>query len=283
MGYSYGRNARGNWVLACDGCGGLGGVRKRLCPHRVLMSAQHGPRGWLRWCPAPALCAACFRREGGTAGIHEGCAQAAADCQAEQDREQARLDSERALAGASGNDPGKGVRSAESSTDAARFVDFVDRSSWEVLAGIAARPMPVLTMDAERPSGMISGLRFHHAVRCGRCREVTYLYTDGGTITAGLESCGSRGTVRWCEQHRSGGFPSLPDTCPNPVCGKTGQPFTYWGVDYLSISPSGPEPIDLLNDLWTTLRARYPEQAAMADTVTSRYDQAPLPKRGYRR
>jgi hypothetical protein len=95
MGYSYGRNARGNWVLSCDGCGDLGGVRKRTCPHKVLGDSHRtmdGKRHALPYCPPPALCGACFRRHGGTARIHAQCADGAAQSQARYDETERQLD-----------------------------------------------------------------------------------------------------------------------------------------------------------------------------------------------
>ena len=92
MGYSYGRNARGNWVLSCDGCGTVGDVRKRTCPHKVTGDSLRGPRYAMSYCPAPALCAGCFKREGGTRGLHARCAEPARKSQAEYDAKQARID-----------------------------------------------------------------------------------------------------------------------------------------------------------------------------------------------
>ena len=83
-----GQNASGRWILACDKCGTVGGVRKRTCRYRV--SDEGGQT--LPWCPAPALCSACFRVLGGTAGIHgEVCRNGAALAQADYDRKAARL------------------------------------------------------------------------------------------------------------------------------------------------------------------------------------------------
>lgn len=88
MGYSYGRSDTGRWILACDGCGAIGDTRKRACKYKV--TSERGQT--LPWCPAPALCGACFRVAGGTAGIHgETCREGAAMAQAEYDRKAARL------------------------------------------------------------------------------------------------------------------------------------------------------------------------------------------------
>jgi len=88
MGYSFGRTASGRYALACDKCGTVGGVRKRACRYRVSDEGGHS----LPWCPAPALCGACFKVLGGTAGIHgEVCRDGAASAQADYDRKAARL------------------------------------------------------------------------------------------------------------------------------------------------------------------------------------------------
>lgn len=52
----------GRWVLDCDNCGAIGGVRRVKCPHG--------------WCPASQLCAKC--RPLGRLG-HDGCAEAHAE------------------------------------------------------------------------------------------------------------------------------------------------------------------------------------------------------------
>lgn len=89
MGYSFGQNSAGRWVLACDKCGRIGGgVRKRKCKYMVSDEGGHA----LPWCPAPALCSACFRALGGTAGVHgDVCRDGAALAQADYDRKAGRL------------------------------------------------------------------------------------------------------------------------------------------------------------------------------------------------
>ena len=92
MGYGYGRNASGREALACDGCGTVGGVRKRTCPHKVLGdTSRSATRYALAYCPAPALCAACWERHGKNA-VHDQCKAGAAASQREADASQARLD-----------------------------------------------------------------------------------------------------------------------------------------------------------------------------------------------
>ena len=89
MGYSYGRSMNGRWILACDKCGAVGGVRKRKCRYTVTDERGMNP---LPWCPAPALCGPCFKALGGTAGIHgDTCRDAAAHAQSEADAKRARL------------------------------------------------------------------------------------------------------------------------------------------------------------------------------------------------
>jgi hypothetical protein len=88
MGYSYGRTKSGSMALACDNCGNVGGVRKRPCRYKVTMNG----RAPLPYGPAPAVCADCFKRLGGTRGLHgEDCRKGAEWAQAKDDAEVARL------------------------------------------------------------------------------------------------------------------------------------------------------------------------------------------------
>lgn len=91
---NYGRNARRSKVLLCDQCGTTGGVRRRECPYIVITAAaRDADRRELPCCPPPALCRCCFRKAGGTAGVHgEWCRIEAATLQAEEDQEQARFE-----------------------------------------------------------------------------------------------------------------------------------------------------------------------------------------------
>lgn len=67
MGYSYGSRGR-----CCDNCGRDGGTRLRTCPHRV--EYFDGTRA-LPYCPAPALCSACYAEHKPT--LHQDCAEGA--------------------------------------------------------------------------------------------------------------------------------------------------------------------------------------------------------------
>lgn len=72
MGYAYGRNAAtGRYMLSCDGCGTMGGVKKRKCP--------------VNYDPAPALCQACLVKEGGIKKIHAGCREKSATYHAKRE------------------------------------------------------------------------------------------------------------------------------------------------------------------------------------------------------
>lgn len=111
MGYSYGRNAAGNMVLACDGCGVAGGVRKRSCVHYVSDAAdtRGGPRRRLAYCQPPALCDACMGTHGPAAVLHAKCADGAAYFQAKEDAKQAALDRGDACVSAAWGDWADGV------------------------------------------------------------------------------------------------------------------------------------------------------------------------------
>lgn len=87
MGYSYGLNpSTGRMALACDACPAVGGVRKRQCTHRV--TDEYGRA--LPYCPAPALCDACYRARRAT--LHDACAEPARRSQAEYDARRARIE-----------------------------------------------------------------------------------------------------------------------------------------------------------------------------------------------
>lgn len=89
MGYCYSRTGG----LACDKCGAAGGVRKRCCAYTVLCDSLRGARQRLDYCPAPALCSACYKQAGGLRGVHgEACRDGAAASQAKYDAIEARLD-----------------------------------------------------------------------------------------------------------------------------------------------------------------------------------------------
>jgi len=95
MGYCYARQSNGRMAIACDGgcgrAGGAQGVRKRPCRFKVS-HLSYGVRHELPYCPAPALCAQCFKRHGGAKGLHgESCREGAAASQAREDEKQRRL------------------------------------------------------------------------------------------------------------------------------------------------------------------------------------------------
>lgn len=90
MGYSYGQNGRGNWVLSCDACGEVGGVRKRTCPYLVTCDSSRGARHALPYCPAPALCGSCYKRERAT--LHQDCEAGARSAQESYDATQTKID-----------------------------------------------------------------------------------------------------------------------------------------------------------------------------------------------
>lgn len=89
MGYCYGYDQRtGKHKLACDNCGTIVGVRKRICPYRVTDSGflnQNGRRISLPYCTPHALCANCYASCKNT--LHSRCAEAAARSQASYDHE----------------------------------------------------------------------------------------------------------------------------------------------------------------------------------------------------
>lgn len=161
-------------------------------------------------------------------------------------------------------------------SDATRFVDWLPRDSGAVYPGIAARPTPTLSIDVSARRGVISGVRFHHSIRCRQCHELVYLYTDGGSVTAGLETYGKR-RVRRFEVHSSNGFPAMPKECPNPGCASQDRPFHRKDISH--ISPCSPEPVDMLNEIWRRLRSEFPALWADSAKAETRHRLAPLPRR----
>jgi hypothetical protein len=94
MGYGYGWTSSGRQGLSCDGCGTVGGVRKRRCPYKVLGDSLRSPRRYeLDYSPAPALCSECYKKHGGLRGVHgEECREGAVKSQAKYDAIEAGLD-----------------------------------------------------------------------------------------------------------------------------------------------------------------------------------------------
>jgi hypothetical protein len=79
MGYCYERLPSGHYSLCCDACGAVR-ARRRACPHKV---------DGLPYCPAPALCKACYQKHKTT--LHAPCEEPARLRQLECDQERKRL------------------------------------------------------------------------------------------------------------------------------------------------------------------------------------------------
>lgn len=157
------------------------------------------------------------------------------------------------------------------SSSATGLVDWDDPGSSALLPGVASRPIPTLAMEGTR--GVISGIRFLHTIRCGDCRSSGYLYSDGGTIEAGLEVLRGGATVRWfLVEHPGCQRPQLPEACFNPRCEHGDRPWTSLGGG--SVHPVAAEPMELLNIVWCTVRETVPDLAARADKATTRYEPA---------
>jgi hypothetical protein len=111
MGYGYGWTETGRMALACDNCGTVGGVRKRTCPYEVTSSSHRSSgRYSMPYCPAPALCAGCYKANGGLRGVHgQSCAEGAASMQATEDAVEAALDAGDLLVAAAWGDWAEGV------------------------------------------------------------------------------------------------------------------------------------------------------------------------------
>lgn len=165
MGYSYGRTASGRSALSCDNCGGVGDTRKRVCPHKVLCSSHRigGQRHALPYCPAPAVCSACWKTLGGNAVLHgEKCREGAAASQALSDAEQALIDAGAALRRAAWGDwqgpVPKGMVGVLFSGPAGDEAHLVTKAAYDAIPiGVPATPDdyralqlgPVTPIDAE--------------------------------------------------------------------------------------------------------------------------------------
>jgi len=162
-----------------------------------------------------------------------------------------------------------------------------------VYAWVVTAPQPVLTVTGH--TAVISDVRFVWSrARCGWCHRAVHLYTDGGTIAAGITLGRQRPrsaavTARWYTVYRPAAAPSIADDCPNPACHRpatrtlsTGEavatgwldgawtlapgPFTDGAVtDVRCPLPANPDTYQLLDRVWAALRAAHPGMAAAAD------------------
>jgi hypothetical protein len=159
-----------------------------------------------------------------------------------------------------------------------------------VWAYVVSAPEPKLTISGY--TGTITAVRFIWTLlRCGACRQQLHLYTDGGTIEVGLTVAHTGGrepalTADWFQTYRPAGIPGLPGVCPHPDCpSHTRQPVRErvhlegnWsltaGPFHLGDTPgtpaqpmpAGPQTTRLVSRVWDTVRANYPDLAALADT-----------------
>ena len=159
-----------------------------------------------------------------------------------------------------------------------------------VWAYVVTAPEPQLTLDG--PAATITGVRFvwTHG-RCGHCRQPLHLYTDDGTIEAGLVTGHTKDrepalVADWYETRRPAGMPALPRTCPHPqcpsharrpvpdmrVCSPEGRILSAGPFDPARTvqHPGQPLPVQpqvfrLLDSAWSRLRAAHPDLAALAD------------------
>ncbi len=159
-----------------------------------------------------------------------------------------------------------------------------------VWAYVVTAPEPQLSIDGH--TGTITSVRYAWAgLRCSACRQPLHLYTDGGTLEAGLKVTNTGGrdpalTADWYETYHPAGVPELPTACPHPECRshtiKPARPRVYleggWTLsgDPVDIgrtrttpahpSPAHPHVYRLLGQVWDHMRTTYPDLAALADT-----------------
>jgi hypothetical protein len=159
-----------------------------------------------------------------------------------------------------------------------------------VWAYVVTAPEPQLTIDGH--TGTITGVRYAWAgLRCSACRQPLHLYTDDGALEAGLKVTNTGGrepalTADWYELYLPGIMPELPAACPHPACRshtiKPPQPRVYleggWTLSADPVefgrtrttpaqpAPAHPHVYRLLGQVWDSMRATYPDLAALADT-----------------
>ena len=134
-----------------------------------------------------------------------------------------------------------------------------------VIREIAEAPVPVLAISGTHAT--ISGVRFSWSDSCPFCREPVYIYGDGGTVKAGIETSQSGKTARWYEKNRPGQLPALPEKCPHCLKGDAFRRGAFTQRPPLAVSRVT---LPLLAQVWETLRAKYPVLAATADDANRR-------------
>jgi hypothetical protein len=159
-----------------------------------------------------------------------------------------------------------------------------------VWAYVVTAPEPQLSIDGH--AGTITSVRYAWAgLRCSACRQPLHLSTDDGAVEAGLKVTNTGGreptlTADWYETYRPATTPELPTVCPHPecrshttkshrprVCLEDGWTLSADPVDigHTRTTPAQPTPAHphvyrLLGQVWDTMRATYPDLAALADT-----------------
>jgi hypothetical protein len=159
-----------------------------------------------------------------------------------------------------------------------------------VWAYVVTAPVPRLAIAGY--AGTITGVRYAwNQLRCSACRQPLHLYTDGGTLEAGLKVTNTGGrepalTADWYETYRPATTPELPTVCPHPDCRshttKTPRPRVYleggWtlSADPVELgrtrttpalpAPAHPHVCRLLGQVWDHMRTTYPDLAVLADT-----------------
>lgn len=158
---------------------------------------------------------------------------------------------------------------------------------------VATAPQPLLTITGH--TAVIAEVRFvWHGMHCSWCRQQVALWTDGGTVDAGLALARPRRRssatgAHWYQTYRPSGVPAVPDDCPHANCRRsatrtlsTGEqvptgwlddtwrldagPFTLGPrTDERCPHPAHPETNRLLNEVWSTLRRTHPDLATAAD------------------
>ena len=163
-------------------------------------------------------------------------------------------------------------------------------------AWVATAPVPVLTVTGH--TALITEVRFvWSGMSCAWCRTTVSLWSDDGTIEAGVRLARPRRrsqaqAARWYHTYKPATAPSIPDDCPSAACHRPASrtlvghevptgwlhgawrlsigPFTVGSrVDERCPLPAHPKTQRLLDVVWATLRRTHPDLAAAADVYAA--------------
>jgi hypothetical protein len=134
---------------------------------------------------------------------------------------------------------------------------------------VATAPEPLLRITGH--TAVVADVRFVWHLHCSWCRQSVALWTDGGTIDAGLAVGRLRRRspatgAHWYQTYRPSGVPAIPDDCPHPTCRR---PATR------TLSTGEQVPTGWLDDIWRLAPARSPSARAPTGAARTRRTRTP--------